>query len=232
MRPGFLRRAFRRLLREEWPQLEANVLEVRDLPRLKKAMGWSEDPILEGAHLHGFDYLVDLNDRRLRDAEALGVACRNGDSKLLMEIGTGLGYSTALMARNAPQARVLTVNIPPEEIATGGKNTPFAPRREQIGSYYRELGLANVEQIYANTAVWEPPVDGIDVAFIDGCHDADFVYNDTVKILRHMRPGGVVLWHDFNPSLARVYDFRILGWGCTGFHSRVHHDRKYRLWLR
>jgi len=43
------------------------------------------------------------------------------------------------------------------------------------------------------------------VAFIDGCHDAEFVYGDTVKVLSIAEPGAFILWHDFNPQLAKTY---------------------------
>lgn len=184
--------------------LESNVLEVRNLSMLMKAMGWSNSPVLE-EDLHIFQYLEDLNDRRLRDAEVLAAACCNGNPKVLLEIGTSHGKTTALMAQNAPSGIVYTVNIPPDEIDEGGTNVTFAPSIEEIGKYYRDKGCQNIKQILANTANWEPDFGPIDVAFIDGCHDADFVYHDTRKILKQCRPGSIVMWHDFNPSLARVY---------------------------
>ena len=101
---------------DRFPNLAANVLEVRNLACLKKAMSWINDPVLEGTHLYAFEYLEDLNDRRLRDAEVIGVACRNGDPKTLLEIGTSHGKTTALMAQNAFGGTVYTINIPPEEI--------------------------------------------------------------------------------------------------------------------
>jgi SAM-dependent methyltransferase len=192
---------------DRFPSVSANLLEVRSLAHLKKAMGWKFDPILEGDHLYTFQYLEDLNDRRLRDAEVIGAACCNDDPKCLLEIGTATGRTTALMAQNAAAGTVYTVNIPPEEIGDGGKNVTFAPSREEIGSYYRNKGLTNVRQILANTAYWKPDFGPIDVAYVDGCHDADFVYSDTLKILKHCRPGSVVMWHDFNPGLANVYQW-------------------------
>lgn len=199
---------------ESFPQLRANVLSVRDIACLQRAMGWTEDPIIWGGHYHAFEYLEDLNERRLRDAEVLAGACRNSAPKILLEIGTAQGHSTALMAKNAPAAIVHTVNIPPEEIAAGGTLTTGAPSREEIGSYCRAQGCRNVRQIFANTLRWEPDFKPIDVAFIDGCHDADFVFNDTRKALAACRSGSILLWHDFAPELAPVY-----GWiadVCTG----------------
>ncbi len=213
---------FERWDRHPHPHLRANVLTVRNFYCFKKALGWDLDPVLEGDHLHEFQYLEDLNERRLLDASVIGGACRNGDPGVILEIGTSHGRTTALMAGNAPSATVYTVNIPPEEIAEGGRNVTFAPAREEIGSYYRALGHQNVRQIFANTARWQPDFAPIDVAFIDGCHDTDFVYNDTRKVLKNCRPGSIIIWHDFNPELARVY-----GWineVCTGV-ERLYADR-------
>lgn len=77
--------------------------------------------------------------------------------------------------------------------------------RERIESYDREQNINNITQILANTAKREPNIGNIDVAFIDVCHDSDFVYNDTKKILRHMKRGSFILWHDFNLKLAKKY---------------------------
>lgn len=191
--------------RECWPYLQARVLEVRDLACLKKALGWTRDPLLVGEHLHAFEYLEDLNERRLRDAEVVGAACCNGQPQIILEIGTGLGQTTALMAQNAPQATVYTVNIPPEDIGEGGRLVTGALCREDIGRHYREQGCRNVVQILANTASWEPDFGPVDIAFIDGCHDAEFVFADTRKVLQRCRSGSLILWHDFCPPLIPVY---------------------------
>lgn len=188
-----------------FPRVKASVLTVRTLGNLMKAMGWTALPVLEGEHLHAFERLEDLNDRPLRDAEVIGAACCNGAPRILVEIGTAHGKTTALMARNAPLGTVHTVNIPPEEIAEGGRNVTFAPSRDEIGRYYREKGVTNIRQILANTATWEPDFGPVDVAFIDGSHDSGFVHDDTKKILARCRPGSIILWHDFAPELAPVY---------------------------
>lgn len=205
-----LSHALRRLA-DPHPRVTRHTRTARSLADLKKALGWSADPLLTGDHLHGYDNELDLNDRRLRDAQVIGAACANGDPRTLLEIGTAHGQMTALMAQNAPGGIVHTVNIPPEEIADGGKRVTFAPSRDDIGRYYRQLGLGNVKQIFANTARWSPDFGPdnppIDVAFIDGCHDADFVYNDTKKVLAKCRPGSIILWHDFCPPLAHAHDW-------------------------
>jgi predicted O-methyltransferase YrrM len=184
-------------------------LEIGTIDDVKKIFGWREDALINDPQVHAFATEEDANGRRVRDAQAVGTVCRNVNKGTLVEIGTSLGHTTALMAQNAPGAHVYTINIPPEKIADGrgGVLTTVAYQREEIGSYYRTLRLANITQVIENSAVWEPEMNTIDVAFIDGCHDSDFVFNDTRKMLKRMRPGSFVLWHDFNPELAAKYSW-------------------------
>ena len=188
-----------------YDHVQRNTLTVKNLEHLFKAMKWTKKPLIEGDYLFDFDYLEDLNDRRIKDAEVVNSACANNNTKIALEIGTSSGRMTTLMAQNAPDATIYTINIPPEEIEQGGKFTTYAPDNNTIGKYYREKGLQNVQQILTNTAHWEPDFGPIDVAFIDGSHDAEFVYNDTRKILQKCKSGSIIMWHDFNPSLIPVY---------------------------
>lgn len=189
------------------PRVIQNTITANSLAHLQKALGWSKPINLNYAFLHEFDYLIDINDRRINDASVVASACANVACTTVVEIGTGQGHTTAIMAEHAPNATVYTVNIPPEEILTGGKLTTYAPSRDQIGEFYRARGCTNVKQIYANTNIWTPTYGRIDVAFIDGCHDAEFVYSDSVKVLKECRPGSVIMWHDFAPDLMMKYDW-------------------------
>jgi predicted O-methyltransferase YrrM len=194
---------------DEFPNLQRAVIELNNISELRKVFGWQHEPSVDDHDVNGEFNVEDVNERSIRDAETLGAVVRNVNPAICLEIGTAAGHSTALMALNAPQAHIYTVNIPPEEILNGegGKLTTVALEREKIGSYYRQRNLANITQILANTARWEPNIGTIDVAFVDGCHDAEFVYNDTRKILTHAKPGSFILWHDFNPDLARKFEW-------------------------
>jgi predicted O-methyltransferase YrrM len=192
--------------------LQSMVIELDSVTELKKLFGWKNDPILDDADIYNFEVMHDINERRIRDAEVIATIVQNTKPSVCLDIGTAEGHSAALMSVNAPKSQVYTINIPPEEITSGegGVYTTFAMERERIGSYYKSRKLSNITQIISNTAKWEPNIGVIDVAFVDGSHDKEFVYNDTVKILDNAKPGSFILWHDFSlewwNKLPWVYD--------------------------
>ena len=194
---------------DRFPHLHRSVIEVNSGVELRKVFGWKQEPLLDDPWIFDYEYPEDANQRRLRDAESLGTVMRNCDPQVGLEIGTATGHATALMALNAPQARIFTVSIPPEDFLSGadGQRTTLALERDQIGAYYRERKLANITQTLANTAFWKPEMEPINVAFVDGCHDAEFVYHDTRKILKKTKPGSFLLWHDFNLQLVQQYEW-------------------------
>jgi predicted O-methyltransferase YrrM len=191
----------------EFSCLDSAVIDLNGSEDLKMVYGWKSEPILDDSSIYDFDYVADVNQRRIRDASTLGLVVRNSNPAVCLEIGTAEGHSAALMSVNAPHAQVYTVNILPEDIVSGagGKLTTIALDRQRIGCYYRERKLTNITQIFANTHQWHPDIGTIDVAFIDGCHDADFVYNDTKLVLKYTKPGSFILWHDFNLELVRKH---------------------------
>ena len=193
----------------EFKHLRGRLIELNNTVELKKVFNWNADGIINDPEVKNFATVSDVNERRLRDAEVLSTVCRNVNKGTMLEIGTGTGHGTALMAVNAPNAHLYTVNVRPEEILQGraGKITTEALTSEETGSYYRQQGLKNITQIFTNTATWKPDIGAIDLAFIDGCHDAKFVYNDTRKILPYTKAGSFILWHDFNPGLIHTHDW-------------------------
>lgn len=72
-----------------------------------------------------------------------------------------------------------------------------------IGRYYREKNLGHrVCQILCDSRVWDNsayPPDFFDTALIDGGHHPETVVSDTRKALAVLRPGGLILWHDYCP---------------------------------
>jgi len=174
-----------------------------------RAFNFDKEPILARDDIYNFEYWEDLNERRIRDAEVLATVCANSKGKAILEIGTSDGNGTVLIAKNSPSSTIYTINIPPEEIESGegGKFTTIAIEKDKIGAEYKKLKLKNIKQILINTAKWEPDIEPVSVAFIDGCHDSDFVFNDTVKVLKIMKKGDFIIWHDFNPELTSKYSW-------------------------
>lgn len=72
-----------------------------------------------------------------------------------------------------------------------------------IGRLYREKGLGHrVCQIYCDSRVWDTsnyPPGFFDSVLIDGGHQPEVVINDARKSLQLLRPGGLIIWHDFCP---------------------------------
>ena len=56
-----------------------------------------------------------------------------------------------------------------------------------------------IRQVYCDTGKldWSTLGGPFDVAFIDGCHAYEYVKSDTEGVLQVMRPGALVLWHDY-----------------------------------
>lgn len=178
-------------------------IELNNFQELKKIFKWKLNPVTERDYIFTFEYLEDANERKVRDAESLGTVMRNVSPNKALEIGTAYGNGTLILHDNCPKSTIYTLNIDPEEIyaGEGGEATTIAIEREKIGEIYKAAGAKNIHQIFANTATWKPDIAQLEFAFIDGCHDTDFVYNDTKKILPLMVPGGFILWHDYNLQL-------------------------------
>jgi predicted O-methyltransferase YrrM len=73
-----------------------------------------------------------------------------------------------------------------------------------VGRFYREAGLSHrVCQIYCDSRRWDDSAypDGFfDTILIDGGHQEEIVLSDSHKAFRLVRPGGLILWHDFCPN--------------------------------
>ena len=187
--------------------LSATILSCNSFRELNRLWRWEKEPLLHYLPDVPYEYLEDLNDRRQHDAEVLMTLCRNAVTTAALEIGTSSGLTTLGMALNAPGATIYTVDIPQEEAKAGegGKLITHVLDPKMVGYHYRQAKAPNVQQIFANTATWQPDIPPLDLAFVDGCHDRKFVYNDTIKVLPFIKQGGFIVWHDANPALANAY---------------------------
>jgi hypothetical protein len=108
-----------------------------------------------------------------------------------------------------------------------------------IGHKYRNAGFGHrVCQIYCDSREWDIsayPPGFFDSALIDGGHMPDVVVNDTRKALALVRPGGLILWHDFCPDPALFRRFPSVAGvvdGLTGAWPEIRQSLRDVFWIR
>lgn len=144
----------------------------------------------------------------VHDAKVLQQLYRAFRPKHHLEFGTWEGFGARLCLQNS-EAHVWTLNLPEGEKDAEGRSlysdaSGVTDGGNRIGRLYREAGLASrVTQLLIDSREFDTSAfdsDFFDTALIDGGHTADVVANDTEKALQVVRPGGLVMWHDFCPD--------------------------------
>lgn len=143
------------------------------------------------------------------DAEAWVLATLAKTARNIFEFGTCSGKTTYLVARNSPpDARVTTITLAPDQ--TGDYKTEAGDTRRNVRIALRESKhtrfLYNgtevepkVQQLFGDSKAFDetPFLEACDLIFVDGSHAYSYVLSDSRKALRMVKPGGVILWHDY-----------------------------------
>jgi predicted O-methyltransferase YrrM len=143
------------------------------------------------------------------DAEAWVLSTLAKRSRRIFEFGTCTGKTTYLVARNSPpDASVTTITLAPEQ--TGDYVREEGDDRRNIKAALRESKLthflyhgtaaeAKVQQLFGDSKSFDetPYLNCCDLIFVDGSHAYSYVLSDSRKALRMVKPGGVILWHDY-----------------------------------
>ena len=151
------------------------------------------------------------------DTEAWVLATLAKDALRIFEFGTGTGKTAYLCARNQPADGVVTtITLPPDRAgayqASGGDDPAaegFA-RRESFFSRFLYSGTpveTRIVQLFGDSKQLDerPYAGSYDLVFVDGSHAYSYVRADTAKALSMVRPGGLVLWHDYSPECPGVF---------------------------
>lgn len=152
------------------------------------------------------------------DREAWVLAALAKGRSTLFEFGTATGRTTYLFARNSPaDARVHTLTLPPDahdSYDAAGSDSGVAARRALDESRFTAFLYSGtdvegkVNQLFGDSKALDitPWKGRCDLIFIDGSHAYSYVKSDTEKALEMVAPGGIILWHDYQPLRRSVRD--------------------------
>lgn len=132
----------------------------------------------------------------------LGALAKQLSPKLVVEFGTFMGGSTLAMASNLPESsQIVTVDLEPDHRRDHEHGMGVGLLEFEVGSLFRGTRYESIiEQRYANTVEFsdEDLVAKADLVFVDADHTYEFAKRDTQTALRLLKPGGVILWHDYS----------------------------------
>ena len=143
------------------------------------------------------------------DGEAWILAVLAKHAHRCFEIGTCTGKTAYLWSRNAPaDAEIVTLTLAPtqrtEYVAAPGDSstdTDYALAESAFTEFlYSNTDAANrIVQLYGDSKQFDESAyrDWADLVFVDGSHAESYVRSDSEKALRIVKPGGLILWHDY-----------------------------------
>ncbi len=122
------------------------------------------------------------------------------------EIGTFDGRTTENMAANQPaNGKCFTLDLPPNGAGTAA--LPLASGdatyidKPVSGGRISEAARSNrITQLYGDSGTFDfsPWEARVDLMFVDGSHSYEYVLSDTEAAWKMVKPGGLILWHDYD----------------------------------
>jgi predicted O-methyltransferase YrrM len=143
------------------------------------------------------------------DYEAWILAVLARRAMTMFEFGTCTGRTAYLWARNSPRAaRVHTLTLGCDQLGEyRAASCDHAADKadainETVVTHFAYTGTDvehKVVQIYGDSKAFDetPFLAACDLIFIDGSHARSYVASDSAKALRMIKPGGLILWHDY-----------------------------------
>jgi hypothetical protein len=129
-------------------------------------------------------------------------------AETIFEFGTCTGKTTWLLAANAQRATITTLTLHPEDLgsykASRGDNGEVereALEASRFSTFYYQGTDAEkrITQLFGDSKELNELLltRKFDVVFVDGSHARSYVESDSKKALAMVKPGGLVLWHDY-----------------------------------
>ena len=160
---------------------------------------------------------VEIGSITLVDQIVLLSLAKLISAERVVEIGTYLGYTTALFAMNT-KAKIFSIDLPKtapdvetfkEELvlSDGNYNDEFlrSKQNKEGETYLNFLSddeLENISLIKADSTSinFSKEFGFADLVFIDGGHERSIVERDTLNA-RSIVKNGVIVWHDFGSTI-------------------------------
>ena len=132
-------------------------------------------------------------------------------AKRILEIGTFDGFTALNLAANLDEDGVVcTVDLPQDPQSRSQPISNICEVNVVGAKFKQEIESKKIMQFWADssTANWSDFGSPFDIILIDGSHDYPFVMLDSENAIKHTRPGGVVIWHDYGqcPDVSKALD--------------------------
>lgn len=150
----------------------------------------------------------------IAELTALCLITRTLRPRQIFEIGTFDGRTTLALADNAPEARVVTLDLPRAQLAHTALTV--APEERHLidkaasGGHFasRDDVRERIVQCWGDSATFDygPYLGACELVFVDGSHAFEYVRNDSERALALVGSRGLVVWHDYGewPGVTRA----------------------------
>ncbi|HEV7349493.1 class I SAM-dependent methyltransferase [Telluribacter sp.] len=153
----------------------------------------------EGVYECGFGHTTEF------ELKVISNLVKELQPKTIFEIGTFQGRTTLNLALNSGEdTKIVTLDLPEDNLDEAKYKVEEGEvryiKKSRSGERFLEHPLrSKITQVFGDSATFDfsPYRKSMDLIFIDGSHAYDYVVNDTLKALEMVRPGGVILWHDY-----------------------------------
>jgi len=139
---------------------------------------------------------------------------RHTRAKRIFEFGTYLGRTTSFLALGKDNPRVFTLDLGSTSIWPSdlkiGRAVRAVHERGLQGYFFNGTPQAErITQLHGDSRTFDfaPYRASMDLIFIDGGHTYELIANDTKHAFEMIRPGGVIVWHDYAPKSRDVVTF-------------------------